>query len=216
MRLPVRVQGRDAGGAVWDEITTCEDANPHGIGLRLRRPVQVGQVLHLSLPFPRRLRQYDLNDPSYRVYALVRNVRPEQPAARVGLMLLGKQPPRGTESRPSGLFLMPNDPAPVERRKFDRQVVVLAIRLEGSYAAGGVVREERTMAENLGKWGAQVKTSLPVAKGDVVVVQEAGGFRTRAEIRSVTIGPDGSPRLNLLFLDEQAPDRLIPAPAEGG
>jgi len=217
MRLPVRVQGRDPDNTVWDEITTTEDANPNGVGLRLRHPTQVGQVLHLSLPFPKRLRQYDLNDHSYRVYALVRNIIPGTPAARLGLMLLGRQPPRGTESLPSGLFLMPNDPRPVERRKFDRKVVTLAIRLQGNYAVGGVVREERTVAENLGKWGAQVKTSLPVAKGDVVLVEEAGGFKTRAEIRNVSIGPDGCPRLNLLFLDEQTPERLLPPPdpAEG-
>src|SRR5262245_26727117 len=216
MRLPVRVQGRDADGTVWDEITTSEDANPHGIGLTLQHPVQVGQVLHLSLPFPKRLRQHDLNEASYRVYALVRNVRSARPAARIGLMLIGKHPPRGTDSLPSGLFLMPNDPVPVERRKFDRHAVMLAIRLEGSYALGGVVREERTVAENLGKWGAQVKTSLPVARGDIVVVEEAGGFKTRAEIRNVTIGPDGAPRLNLLFLDEQTPERLLPPdPAPG-
>jgi hypothetical protein len=55
-------------------------------------------------------------------------------------------------------------------------------------------------------------TSLTHTKGDVVYVEELGGsFRTRAEIKNVYIGTDNVPRLNLRFLDAEAPDRLIPA-----
>jgi hypothetical protein len=52
-----------------------------------------------------------------------------------------------------------------------------------------------------------------VAKGEVVVVEELGGgdFRSRAEIRNVYIGKDNVPRLNLMFLDGEAPDRLVSA-----
>ena len=70
---------------------------------------------------------------------------------------------------------------------------------------------EQTVAEDISKWGAQVRTSLPLAKGDMVRVEEVGGdYKTRAEIRNVTIGPDNHPRLHLLFLDEPAPERLLP------
>jgi len=75
MRLPVRVQGRDPDGTTWEEMSSCEDASVAGVGLQLTRHVVVGQVLHLALPLPQRFRQYDLTDPSYRVYALVRYVR---------------------------------------------------------------------------------------------------------------------------------------------
>jgi hypothetical protein len=51
---------------------------------------------------------------------------------------------------------------------------------------------------------------MALAKGDVVVVEELGGdFRTRAEIRNVYIGEDRIPRLNLAFLDAEAPPRLV-------
>ena len=53
-------------------------------------------------------------------------------------------------------------------------------------------------------------TSLPVEKGEILLVEDAAGrFSLRAEIRNVFIGKDGVPRLNLRFIDGQAPDGLI-------
>ena len=213
MKLPVRVQGRDANGTAWEEMATCEDASAGGVGLRLSRTVVLGQVLHLSLPLPQRFRQYDLTDPSYRVYTLVRNARALPGGGlRVGLVFIGKHPPRGADSLPGGLFLMPGDPIPVERRKFARHVARLSLRLEAQDAPGGVAVEERTITDDVSQWGAQVRaTALPVVKGAVLHVQEIDGiFKTRAEVRNISIGPDGHPRLNLLFLDSPAPEHMLP------
>jgi hypothetical protein len=213
MRLPVRVQGRDSDGTTWEEISTCEDASAGGVGLRVSRTVVLGQVLHLSLPLPPRFRQYDLTDPSYRVYTLVRNVRPVPGGGlRIGVVFLGKHPPRGANALPTGLFLMPGDPTPVERRKFARHVARLSLRLEAEHAPGGVAVEERTITEDVSLWGAQVRaTTLPVVKGAILQVQEIDGdFKTRAEVRNISIGSDGHPRLNLLFLDASAPERMLP------
>jgi hypothetical protein len=45
----------------------------------------------------------------------------------------------------------------------------------------------------------------------MVRIEEVGGdYKTRAEVRNVSIGADNHPRLNLLFLDEPAPERLLP------
>jgi hypothetical protein len=214
MRLPVRIQGRDTDGQTWEEMASCQDASAGGLGLQLKHSVVLGQVLHLSLPLPQRLRQYDLTDPSYRVYTLVRNVRPAPDGGvRVGLLFLGKHPPRGAQSRPGELFLMPGDPTPVERRKFQRLLARLSLRLEAEYAPGGVPMEEKTVAEDVSQWGAQVRAStLPVVKGAILQVEEIGGdFKTRAEIRNISIGADGQPRLHLLFLDAAAPERMLPA-----
>jgi hypothetical protein len=213
MKFPVRVQGRDSDGTTWEEMSTCEDASAGGVGLRLSRPVVLGQVLHLSMPLPQKFRQYDLTDASYRVYTLVRNVRPAPGGGvRVGLLFLGKHPPRGTESRPAELVLMPGDPTPVERRKFQRMLARLSLRLEAEHAPGGVAMEEKTIAEDISQRGAQVKAStLPVLKGAILQVEEIGGdYRTRAEVRNITIGQDGHPRLHLLFLDAPAPERMLP------
>lgn len=214
MKLPVRVHGREANGTSWEEMATCEDASAGGVGFRLTRPVVLGQVLHLALPLPQRFRQYDLTDASYRVYTLVRNVRPAPGGGvRIGVVFLGKNPPRGAHSLPDELFLMPGDPVPVERRKFPRHLVRLSLRLEAENAPGGVAVEEKTIAEDVSQWGAQVRaTSLPVVKGAVLQIEEIGGdFKTRAEVRNISIGADGQPRLNLLFLDAPTPERLLPA-----
>lgn len=215
LRIPVRVHGRDRDGSTWEEMTTTEDASAGGASLRLKHAAMPGQVLHLALPLPKSLRGYDLNDSSYRVYALVRNVRatgPEPP--RVGVMFTGRFPPRGAESLPAGIYLMPGDPEPEERRHHARFSVRLKIRVHTTFARPGMPEEELAVAEDIGKFGAKVRTSLPVGKGDQVMVEEVGGdYRTRAEIRNVSIGTDGHPRISLLFLDGPAPDRLFPEPA---
>jgi hypothetical protein len=214
MKLPARVQGRATDGTTWEEMSSCEDASAGGVGLRLNHPVVLGQVLHLSMPLPQHFRQHDLTDPSYRVYALVRNVRPSPAGgSRVGLLFLGKHPPRGTGERPAELILLPGDPKPVERRRHQRVLARLSLRLAAEHAPGGVAMEEKTVAEDVSLRGAQVKAStLPVQKGAILQVEEIGGdFKTRAEVRSITIGQDGHPRLHLLFLDAPAPERMLPA-----
>ena len=214
MKFPVRVQGRDAEGRTWEEMSTCEDASAGGVGLKLSRPVVMGQVLHLSMPLPAKFRQHDLTDASYRIYTLVRNVRPSPGGGvRVGLLFIGKNPPRGAASRPGEIVLMPGDRAPVERRRFNRVSTRLSLKLEAEHAPGGVAMEEITIAEDVSQWGAQVKAStLPVLKGAILRVHEPGSdFQTRAEVRNISIGQDGQPRLHLLFIDKPAPERMLPA-----
>jgi hypothetical protein len=71
-------------------------------------------------------------------------------------------------------------------------------------------RGEATVADNLGPGGARVKTSLSLARGDVVWVAEVGGpFRTRAEVRHVSVGRDGVARANVTFLDAQPSERML-------
>jgi hypothetical protein len=214
IRFPVRVQGRHADGTTWEEMCSCEDASAGGVALHLTHLVVLGQVLHLSMPLPQRFRQYDLTDSSYRIYALVRNAHPAAGGGfRAGLLFVGKQPPRGTESRPDELYLFPGDPTPLERRKHQRLTTRLNLRLEAEHAPGGVATEEKTVTEDLSQWGAQVTArTLPVVKGSILQVEEVSGdFMTRAEVRNISIGEDGQPRLHLLFLDAPAPERLLPA-----
>jgi len=211
LRIPVRVQGRDQDGTAWSEIATTADASGGGLALVVDRPVRLGQCLHLALPLPKRFRMFDPTDQSYRVYVLVRNVFGSIPPTRVGVLFLGRHPPRGaSDPIPSEVFLMPDDPRPAERRQFPRHEVRLCVTLERPETPG-TPRSEETLAENLSKWGALVKTALPVAKGEMVLVNEcAGRYRSRAEIRNVNIGADGAVRLNLLFLDGPVPDEMLP------
>lgn len=109
LAIPVRVQGYEADGSTWEELTTTDDVSLGGICFPLSHEVELGQILHLVLALPRRLRQYDLTETTYRVYTLVRSVRrrPDQP--RVGVMFFGKYPPRGFHDRPGARYLLPSD-----------------------------------------------------------------------------------------------------------
>lgn len=212
LRIPVKVDGFDVNGP-WQEMTMSVDTSATGVAFTLRHPAHFGQVLLLSLPLPKRFRQYDLTDPSYRVYAVVRRVEPTRERSILGAMFLGKTPPRGFDKNPAGRYLLSQDQAPgtrAERRAHERRDLPYNLKLSRQDAGGPGPQTEYTVAENLGKGGARVLTSLPVVKGEIVIIEEmAGPFRTRAEIRNIYIGADHIPRLNLKFLDDEAPDRLI-------
>ena len=304
MGVAVRVEGYLPGGATWDEVTQTDDVSTGGTSFALKRNVELGQVLHLALALPRRLRQYDLEESVYRIYCLVRGITRRTDENRVGVMFFGKFPPRGFQKTPWARFLLPSDsgslavargaaepapsedppgpagapsadgssanrppadgPAPMsppatgapedwsigetvelpsavfsttppsegnappsftpldedpppsaaakpeERRSHPRFQLFLNFTMQQVDEWGAVLQEELTVAENLSKGGAHVKTTLDFSQGDVVLLQEAGGgFATRAAIRAVVEGEDGIDRLHLQFLDRQAPDRLL-------
>jgi hypothetical protein len=209
--VPVFVKGFDEDGSAWEEMTNLGETSAGGASFTLRHPAAPGQVLHLSLPLPKKFRQYDLTELSYHVWGLVRHVKGVPEGQRVGVCFLGRKPPREFEKHPGGRYLLPSDPPPKpsDRRKVPRLDVFLNVRLARGPEGGGEPQEELTVAENLGRWGARVLTSLPVSKGEFVHVREVGGdYQSRAEIRNVYIGRDGIPRLNLRF-ELAVPARLV-------
>jgi PilZ domain-containing protein len=214
--VPVRVQGHEANGTLWIEMTMTENADFAGAAFPLKHPVARGHALQLSLPLPKAFRSYDLTAASYNVYSIVRNINPlPQGTSRVGVLFLGRHPPRGHAQNPGGLYLLPSDLVAaagaeavltgVERRlhpRYDLAVQLKLTRME-PIAFGPV--SERTLTRNLGSGGAMVITTLPLSKDDIVVVEDLQGIlRTRAEVRRVFIGKDNVPRLNLRFLDPEA------------
>jgi hypothetical protein len=208
MGLPVRVQGHDTDGTTWTEMAMTEDAYWGGAGFMLRHPVVKGNALLLSLPLPKQFRRYDLANPSYLVYALVRHtlVTPAG-GVRVGVMFLGKNPPRGYDLQPSGRFLLPSDSegekAARERRRTKRHELAVNISLR---TASGEERREYTISRNVGTGGMEVMTTLALGTNDHVVIEEIGGsFHAEAQVRQVHIGADKVPRLNLSFLDAAGP-----------
>jgi PilZ domain len=206
--VPVRVQGHDPDGSAWEEMTTARDASAAGAAFDLGHRAALGQVLQLSLPLPKDFRRYDFTEPSYRVQALVRNVAAAATRWRVGVLFLGKQAAKNlSEHQGARVGLAGGRQVRTERRRHQRREVFLNLRL---LRTDGATQEERTVAENLGRQGARVLTSLKVSKGDVLMVEElTGEFRSRAAIRNIYVGPDRIPRLNLQFLDSEIPDRLI-------
>jgi PilZ domain len=230
LTIPVRVQGFNKDGTTWEEFSVTGDVAPGGTGFTLTRRVLLGQVLYLTLPLPKRLRQFDLSDATYRVYTLVRRLTRLEGSLRVGVMFFGKYPPRGFHETPSARFLFPGDDpetgtpkatgaAPsgpltqaerAERRAHPRHSVFVNLVIQQIDEWGTVLHEELTVADNLSRGGAQVRSTLELPPASEVVVQEAGGsFSTRAEVRHARRGPDGVMRVHLRFLDHPAPDRLI-------
>jgi PilZ domain len=214
LSVPVRVNGHTPEGTAWEEMTTCEDASHGGASFNLKHTSYPGQVLLLSLPLPKNFRNYALTDASYTTYALVRSVLAAWPAGRIGVMFLGRTPPRGYEANPGGRYMLPHDPKPVPKdRRMQRRVdVFVNLRLRSVDPAGRTIREEQTVTENLSRGGVRVMTTLPFTKGERVEVQDlAGTFTAQAEITNAYVAKDGVSRLNLHFLNEGAAASLIAA-----
>lgn len=121
LAIPARVQGYLADGSTWEEFATTDDVSLGGVCFPLSHDVELGQILFISLALPKRLRQYDLHDASYRVYTLVRSVRRRPDQNRIGVMFFGKYPPRGFHDRPGARYLLPSDqPQPSTERSAAR------------------------------------------------------------------------------------------------
>jgi hypothetical protein len=256
LTLPVQVQGFEADGGTWTEMSATQGVSRDGAAFHLEREVDPGRVLPLGLPLPKALREYDLSAASYRVFALVRNAARVNGRLRVGAMLLGKLPPRGFQERPAARFLLPGDaeagvldaladaaatdgaggasrspaashradavdsvlaslldaPQPrAERREHARVARGVDVLIQQVDEWGSVLREELTTTDDISRGGAGVPTTLGFAVGDSVLLQQAakGFFATRAEVRALSVGPDGIGRLHLCFLDRPAPDQLL-------
>lgn len=215
LRVPVRVQGYDADGHEWQEMTATNDASYGGASFPLKHAHSVGQVVLLTLPMPRNFRRYALTENSYRTYALVRVTRGSgRETARVGVMFLGRTPPRGYQTNPGGRYLLPGDEVDEpsrrgERRRHQRMTVYVNLKVQRASGGGG---EERTVTEDLSRAGARVLSTLPIAAGEVVTLSDyAGRASASAVVRNVFIGPDRVTRLNLQFTDAGSCARLLAA-----
>ena len=221
MNVTVQVRGHDQDGAAWEEMTTSDDISYGGASFPLRHSHGVGQVLLLSAPLPRNFRRYDLQETSYKSYALIRNSRATDNGERVvGVMFLGRVPPKGFEAKPGGRYRLPTDARPAtgpaeqappgERRRHERLQLFVDLRLRR--ASGTGFMEEQTVTENLSRGGARVFTTLPVARGETLTVSDLDArVACDAVVRNVYVGPDRVTRLNLQFPDARAFERLLQA-----
>jgi serine/threonine protein kinase len=107
---------------------------------------------------------------------------------------------------------LPETPS-AERRRDTRLPISLDILLQRSSAGGAVLQEERTIADNVGRHGVRVLTTMTsISKGDTVNVRQVDGdFQSRSAVRHVYTGADRFRKLGLEFLDRAAPDHLLPS-----
>lgn len=103
-----------------------------------------------------------------------------------------------------------------ERREFQRFEATLSVRL-GRLPSWKTptAQKEDTTTEVIAKGGALVRSRMVVERGEVLMF-EAAGYRTRAEVMYVSAAKEGETalRLGLRFLDAPLPDALIPAGAK--
>jgi hypothetical protein len=106
-----------------------------------------------------------------------------------------------------------------ERREFQRFEAKIPVRLGRlPLWKNPTAQAEDTTTEVIARGGALVLSRMAVEKGENVVFEAGGGFRTRAEVMyvSATKAASGEAvlRLGLRFLDAPFPDSLIPPGAK--
>jgi hypothetical protein len=92
-----------------------------------------------------------------------------------------------------------------ERHGRPRHELSLKVRIRRLDARGKLLDEEITATENLAEGGMTIPTGLPLHKGDAVVIEEEGGpFRSRAEVLETLHREVGVARASLRFTDPRA------------
>jgi len=161
-----------------------------------------------------------------RVVAALRKALAKDPAQRYATAAEVAEALREARSDPApepaaaGAGAPPGPAAPTEpvtpsteRRRDTRLPISLDVLLQRSTAGGAVLQEERTIADNVGRHGVRVLTTMTaINPGDTVHVRQVDGdFQSRSAVRHVHVGSDRFRKLGLEFLDRVAPDHLVPS-----
>lgn len=233
LALPVRVHCRESKEHEWVELSRLLDVTPFGARFTLAHATEPGRLLHLTLPMPRQLRCFDHVEDQYRVWALVRHVKPHVPGVgglegaslrlEVGVAFTGKHAPASYAEDPSRLYVVDTlsqesnlwavredvgggGGGPSSRSKETRLQMAVNVRVEVFDEGGEVRASEQTVTENLSRRGAAVWTTLEVERGRFVRLTSLDhGLALIAAVRANRKGPDGIPRLHLEFIDGQWP-----------
>ena len=228
LKLPVRVQCRETPDFEWVEITRLIDVTPFGAGFTLKHAVEKGRLLHLTIPMPRQLRVFDHVEDQYKVWALVRYIRPLPPESdnvpifEVGVAFVGKQPPRSYEADPAKRYEIAGSVTetmlgedtdkmlgplpPGQNRLHTRHHIPVDILLETLDEKGGVSQSENTVTENISARGATLFTSIDIPSGRFVrLTSQQYNLTVFAAVRSASKGADGIRRIHVEFIDREWP-----------
>ena len=110
MAMPVIVHCRESSEVEWSELTRLLDVTPFGASFSTSRRLEVGRLLHMTMPMPRQMRCFDHVADQYRVWALVRYVienaapKNEKEHFAVGVAFVGKNPPESYEITPGKVY----------------------------------------------------------------------------------------------------------------
>ena len=205
------------------------DVTPFGARLRLKRPTEIGRLLLLTMAMPRPLRCFDHVEDQYRVWSLVRNVKPldheknNGAILEVGVAFVGKHPPASFLKDPAlryeiadmqaGLWAIQEESGAVlsevdttDKREESRHTIPLEVTIEVFADNGAFSQSESTVTENISRKGAAVFTTLDLKPGRFIRVTNAqSGVGVIAVVRDRRIGADGIARLHLRFIGSEWP-----------
>ena len=226
LKLPVRVRCRETPQFEWTEITRLIDVTPFGAGFTLKRPVEKGRLLHMTIPMPRQLRVFDHVEDQYKVWALVRHIKSVTSAEskvalfEVGVAFIGKRPPRSYDADPSKRYeigaatadsLTIIEDAPIEMVSTDKRVhtrhnIPVDMLIETLNDKGEVELTEHTVSENISQKGAAIYTTLSLPVGRFIrLTSEQYKLTVHAAVRGASMGPTGVPRIHVEFIDREWP-----------
>jgi hypothetical protein len=227
LKLPVRVNCRETREMEWTEITRLIDVTPFGAGFTLKRPIEKGRLLHMTIPMPRQLRVFDHVEDQYKIWALVRYVKAIAPPGsnaqlfEVGVAFIGKRPPRSYEDNPAKRYeiaeastetlRVAGDWVPVEATSSDNRVqtrhsIPVDMLIETFNEKGEVELSEYTVTENISVKGAAIYTTLSLPVGRFVrLTSEQFKLSVYAAVRGQSIGPTGVLRVHVEFVDREWP-----------
>jgi hypothetical protein len=233
LQLPVRVYCRESLDQEWVEMTRLSDVTPFGTRFVIAHPVEIGRLLHLTLPMPRQLRCFDHVEDQYRVWSLIRHTRglPSQtgsslPRFEVGVAFIGKRAPASYDFDPTKRYEVATSPTEAglwslqeqsaetaaehvpssEPRPETRHNIPVEVVLEAFDEKGQVSATEQTVTENISRRGAAIFTTLNLARGRFVRVTSAQyQISVLAVVRGNRAGADKITRLHVEFMGQQWP-----------
>jgi PilZ domain-containing protein len=221
LHLPVRVHVRETPDFEWTEMTRLTNVTPFGAGFPLKRPTEKGRLLHMTIPMPRQLRVFDHVEDQYRVWAVVRYMKPsvaDRSMFDIGVAFIGKRPPASYEKEPwkrydilTTAFQAITPPEEmltplIDQRAHTRHIIAVDMRLELVDANGVVVQSEQTVTENISTKGATLFTTLQIPQGRFIrLTSDQHSITAYAAIRSRSTGADGVPRIHVEFIDREWP-----------
>ena len=230
--LPVRVKCHESEDHKWEELTNLLDVTPFGSRLRIKHPIELGRLLHLTLPLPPHLRCFDHQEEQYRIWSLVRHIKSlsasdeEPPHFEIGIAFIGKDCPATHETDPGSRYEIappisetdfwalreapnPDGPRPTanDRRTEERHSITDNVIIEIYDSTGRVYARDEAQTENISRHGMAVITKLNIVRGRYIRVR-SGQYRIAviaAVRRLVRVAGSDKNRLHLEFVDQQWP-----------
>lgn len=229
LKLPVRVQCRETPDFEWVEITRLTNVTPFGAGFTLKRPIEKGRLVHMTIPMPRQLRVFDHVEDQYRIWALVRYLRakasPNEKTSlfEVGVAFVGKRAPKSYDEDPAKRYeiatsvtetralsedsdQMVGPLSTSDNRSQTRHNIPVDMLLETIDEKGEVGLSEGTVTEDISEGGATIFTTLTVPNGRFIrLTSQQYNLTVYAVVRAQSMGADGIQRLHVEFIDRQWP-----------